>query len=288
MGRMAAGFGGCGRGVCRRGSSGCHRASSGGLSAMADVFADALKHLDEAFRYASLHEEALERLRRPKLVMEVSIPVRMDDGSCGSSGATGCRLDDTRGPGKGGVRYHPRRRSVRGQGVGDVDDLQVRGDGSALRRGQGRGDRRSEGALPARTGTAEPRLRAGLRRLDRPGHRYSGAGRLYQPDDDGLDDGRVLQDPPQAHAGGGHREADSARAAAPGATRRRGGAPTSASRSWRRSAGGNRAEITVAVQGFGNAGQAVARLLHADGYRIVAVSDSRGGMHAPTGSTSRA
>ena len=34
-------------------------------------------------------------------------------------------------------------------------------------------------------------------------------------------------------------------------------------------------DITVAVQGFGNGGQAVARLLHADGYRVVAVSDSQ-------------
>ena len=34
--------------------------------------------------------------------------------------------------------------------------------------------------------------------------------------------------------------------------------------------------ITVAVQGFGNAGQHTARLLHNDGYKIVAVSDSQG------------
>ncbi|MFM1920970.1 MAG: Glutamate dehydrogenase, partial [Candidatus Hydrogenedentota bacterium] len=37
------------------------------------------------------------------------------------------------------------------------------------------------------------------------------------------------------------------------------------------------------VQGFGNAGQAVARLLHADGYRIVAVSDSSGGVYQADG-----
>ncbi len=34
--------------------------------------------------------------------------------------------------------------------------------------------------------------------------------------------------------------------------------------------------LTVAVQGFGNAGAAVAKLLHARGYRIVALSDSAG------------
>jgi glutamate dehydrogenase (NADP+) len=41
--------------------------------------------------------------------------------------------------------------------------------------------------------------------------------------------------------------------------------------------------IRVAVQGFGNAGQAVARLLHADGYRMVAVSDSSGGIYREDG-----
>jgi glutamate dehydrogenase (NADP+) len=42
-------------------------------------------------------------------------------------------------------------------------------------------------------------------------------------------------------------------------------------------------DTRVAVQGFGNAGQHVARLLHADGYRIVAVSDSGGGVYRPEG-----
>ncbi len=42
-------------------------------------------------------------------------------------------------------------------------------------------------------------------------------------------------------------------------------------------------EVRVAVQGFGNAGQHVARMVHADGYLIVAVSDSQGGIHRPGG-----
>ena len=37
--------------------------------------------------------------------------------------------------------------------------------------------------------------------------------------------------------------------------------------------------VRVAVQGFGNAGQHVARLLHADGYKCVAISDSKGGVY---------
>src|SRR5258705_9524471 len=40
---------------------------------------------------------------------------------------------------------------------------------------------------------------------------------------------------------------------------------------------------SVAIQGFGNAGGELATLLHADGAKIVAASDSSGGVHAPKG-----
>ncbi len=40
---------------------------------------------------------------------------------------------------------------------------------------------------------------------------------------------------------------------------------------------------TVAVQGFGNVGSIAAELLHAEGFRIVAVSDVRGGIHNAKG-----
>ncbi len=40
---------------------------------------------------------------------------------------------------------------------------------------------------------------------------------------------------------------------------------------------------TIAVQGFGNAGSYMAEILSQKGYRIVAVSDSKGGVYAPEG-----
>lgn len=45
------------------------------------------------------------------------------------------------------------------------------------------------------------------------------------------------------------------------------------------------AGATVAVQGYGNAGSIAAALLADLGADVVAVSDSSGGIHAPTGST---
>ena len=46
-------------------------------------------------------------LRSPRRVLEVSVPVRLDDGSV--EVFTGWRVhhDTTRGPGKGGIRFHP-------------------------------------------------------------------------------------------------------------------------------------------------------------------------------------
>ncbi len=43
------------------------------------------------------------------------------------------------------------------------------------------------------------------------------------------------------------------------------------------------ADATVVVQGFGNAGSVVARLLEEAGCRLIAVSDSKGGVHNPRG-----
>jgi glutamate dehydrogenase (NAD(P)+) len=43
------------------------------------------------------------------------------------------------------------------------------------------------------------------------------------------------------------------------------------------------AQMKVAVQGFGNAGTVAARLMQQKGFRVVAVSDSTGGIYAPDG-----
>ena len=72
------------------------------------IFNDAVLRLDAAFPYADISEEALEKLKHPKAVMEVSIPVRMDDGSLKLFTGYRVRHDDTRGPTKGGIRFHPK------------------------------------------------------------------------------------------------------------------------------------------------------------------------------------
>jgi glutamate dehydrogenase (NADP+) len=71
-----------------------------------DVFSDAIARLDAAARYSKAHVETVQRLRQPKQFVEVNFPVRMDDGSLRIFTGYRCRYDDTRGPAKGGIRFH--------------------------------------------------------------------------------------------------------------------------------------------------------------------------------------
>lgn len=71
------------------------------------LFADASRRLEKALKYVSLSEDTKERLKHPKASLIVSIPVRMDDGSLRVFQGYRVRYDDTRGPTKGGIRYHP-------------------------------------------------------------------------------------------------------------------------------------------------------------------------------------
>ena len=80
-----------------------------------DLFEDARKRMHHASAHADVREETIDRLEGVARLVEARIPVRRDDGS--TSYFTGWRAlhDAMRGPGKGGVRFHP-----------DVHDEEVR------------------------------------------------------------------------------------------------------------------------------------------------------------------
>jgi len=73
----------------------------------ASLLADASTRLDNALKYVKISEDAIARLQYPKASVSVSIPLRLDDGSLQIFRGYRVRYDDTRGPAKGGVRYHP-------------------------------------------------------------------------------------------------------------------------------------------------------------------------------------
>ena len=71
------------------------------------LFQEAIGRLSEAAQFADVDAEAVERLKHPKAILQVSVPLRMDDGSLKLFTGYRVRHEDTRGPTKGGIRYHP-------------------------------------------------------------------------------------------------------------------------------------------------------------------------------------
>lgn len=63
--------------------------------------------LASALKYVAVSPDIQERLKYPKSSLMVSIPVRMDHGSLKVFSGYRVRHNDTRGPTKGGIRYHP-------------------------------------------------------------------------------------------------------------------------------------------------------------------------------------
>ncbi len=72
-----------------------------------DAWSAVLERLDDAAKLTDLDPDIHRMLRTPRRVLEVAVPVRMDDGRV--EVFTGWRVhhDTTRGPGKGGIRFHP-------------------------------------------------------------------------------------------------------------------------------------------------------------------------------------
>ncbi len=72
-----------------------------------DLYARAVRRLEPAAKHSDIHPEALERLKHPLSVLEVSIPVRTNDGVLRIFQGYLVRDVDTRGPTQGGILYHP-------------------------------------------------------------------------------------------------------------------------------------------------------------------------------------
>src|SRR6267143_6345491 len=70
-------------------------------------FDDVLEQIDRAARVLHPDPDALEPLRHPKRQVIVSVPVKMDDGRLQVFEGYRVVYDNSRGPGKGGIRYHP-------------------------------------------------------------------------------------------------------------------------------------------------------------------------------------
>lgn len=67
----------------------------------------ARQNLNRALVYAKTDPETEQRLAMPHKTLHVNIPMRHDDGTLQMYPAYRCQYDQTLGPTKGGIRYHP-------------------------------------------------------------------------------------------------------------------------------------------------------------------------------------
>ncbi|MDA7977490.1 MAG: Glu/Leu/Phe/Val dehydrogenase [Pirellulales bacterium] len=247
-----------------------------------NIFDQAVLRLDRAFQHSEIDEEAVLKLKYPKAVLEVSIPVRRDDGSLSVFTGYRVRHDDTRGPTKGGIRYHP------GVTLSEVKALAFwmtfKCAVVGIPYGGGKGgivvnpkelsllelERLSRGFIEQiadfigpETDVPAPDMYTNAMIMGWMMDEYSKIERRRVPS--------VITGKPIPLGGSLGRDDATGRGAYYCIKE------LEQRRKW------NPHDIRVAVQGFGNAGQHFARLMHADGYRIVAVSDSRGGIFREEG-----
>jgi glutamate dehydrogenase/leucine dehydrogenase len=74
---------------------------------MVNPFQMALKQLEESAELINLDPGIHEILANPKRVLTVSLPIKMDNGSIRVFTGYRSQHNDARGPHKGGIRYHP-------------------------------------------------------------------------------------------------------------------------------------------------------------------------------------
>ena len=74
---------------------------------VSDPWAAVLERLDDAAKLTGVDPDVHRLLRTPRRILEVAVPVRMDDGRVEVFTAWRVHHDTTRGPAKGGIRFHP-------------------------------------------------------------------------------------------------------------------------------------------------------------------------------------
>lgn len=72
-----------------------------------DPFENASKQLEDAARIIKLDPDIYEILKQPKRILSVSLPIKLDDGRIKNFQGYRVQYNDSRGPFKGGIRYHP-------------------------------------------------------------------------------------------------------------------------------------------------------------------------------------
>jgi len=243
---------------------------------------EAKERLEEAVAKIHIDPLLVARLTEPDRVIEMSLPMRLDDGRVKTFKGFRVQHNNLRGPYKGGLRYHPRvdMDEVKalafwmtmkcaligvpfGGGKGGVAVNPKELSEDELERLTREFGRKLAPVIGPDKDVPAPDVNTNARIMDWIRDEYELATGEIAP---GVVTGKSIE-----HGGSEGR---------PEATGL-GGAIALASilHSMDIEAKG----LTVAIQGFGNVGSYIARFLHDAGLKVVAVSDSKGGIYIPRG-----
>ena len=242
----------------------------------------ALEYFDEAAALMGLDTAIHEILRQPKRSLIVSVPVRLDSGDVNVY--TGYRVhhDVTRGPAKGGIRYHPDT---------TLDDVKALAMAMTWKcavvnvpYGGAKGGIRVDPHAMSR-----PEVERMTRRYASEILPFIGPNRDI-PAPDLNTDGQIMawiMDTYSVNVGHSVPGVVTGKPVSIGGSE---GRPEATGRgvmyqilSAFKTLGMGVDDVSVAVQGFGKVGSSVAKLLHDQGCRIIAVSDLNGGIHNERG-----
>lgn len=251
-------------------------------SNMNNPFSNAMEQLEKAAKIIQLDPAIHEKLKQPDRILTISIPVVMDNGETKTFAGYRVQYNNALGPYKGGIRYHPNvtldevkalsfwmmikcatvNIPMGGGKGGVIINPKELSEGEIERLSRGYVQQLwqylgSDKDVPAPDVYTTPQIMAWMR---------DEFEKLIGHPDPGMITGKPVE-----HGGSEGRSFSTAQ----------GG--VYCTRELTKKMGWNPANTRVAIQGYGNAGSHMARLLHEMGYKIVAVSDSKGGVYNEDG-----
>jgi glutamate dehydrogenase (NAD(P)+) len=246
------------------------------------AWASAQHQLAEAVRQLGLDDGFHDLLRTPRREMAVAVPLRHDDGHVEVLRGYRVQHNLTRGPAKGGVRFHP---------ATDLDEVRALAMWMTWKC--------ALIGVPyggAKGGVAVDPKSLSRNELERVTRRYAseiipiiGPERDIPAPDVGTDEQTMawMMDTYSIHSGYTVTGVVTGKPVSVGGSEGRGGATSRgvlfAAFSALREAGVDPRGATVAVQGFGKVGGLAAQFLHDAGCTVVAVSDLGGGVYDASG-----
>ncbi len=236
-------------------------------------------HLDN-IKNGGRFEGKKEILKSPRKVLSANIPLKMDDGSTEIFPAFRIQYNDARGPTKGGIRFHE---SVSQEEVKELAFLMtIKSAVIDIPFGGGKG-----GIKVNASNLSEAEKERLAREYVKHFHEFIGPERDIPAPDMNTDEKimGVMRDEYEKIEGSKEPGILTGKPVAFGGSK---------GRNYATSLGGSivlneylseegRGHVELAIQGFGNVGSHLAKILHEENHKVVAISDAKGGIYDPNG-----